>query len=78
MKKKKVVKRGKNLATEKMSPWVDVPSKTFQEWFSQWLVASMVLRGQAVSGKLPKRIRLPKECIKEQPDGSALLSFEID
>jgi len=74
----KDVKKSNVAAKEKMGKWVTVPSKSFQEWFSQWLVASMVLRGLNVSGKLPKRIRLPLECVKDQPDGSAILSFEID
>lgn len=58
--------------------WVTIPLKSHAEWFSEWLVSSMILQGLAVTGKLPKRIRLHEKCLKELPDGSGLLSFDVD
>ena len=68
----------KKKSKEKMQKWVKIPEKTMTSWLGDFIVSSMVLKGYEITGKLPKRIRLPKKCIKELPDGSGLLSFEIN
>lgn len=72
---------GVNMAKkkEKMGPWVDLPQRDFMNWVSDWIVSSMVLKAytQNKGKKMPKKLRLPKECMEENKDGSATLHFEV-
>jgi hypothetical protein len=54
----------------------DVPSMDWQGWFGQWLVASMVMEAWKSTGKIPKKFLVPSDAIKDQTDGSGLMTFE--
>jgi hypothetical protein len=60
----------------KNEKWFTVPKKKKEEWFSEYMVAGMVLAAWAKLKKHPKRLRVHEQCIKENKDGSAVLNFE--
>jgi hypothetical protein len=68
--KKKVTKKNK-------LKWVNVPSRPEWDWFSEFLVSSMVVNAFTKSKKLPKRIGVAEDCLEPQKDGSAILHYEV-
>lgn len=72
---KKTSKKTKKI---NMTRWAVLPELSWEAWFGQWVVSSMVLEGWRKTNKIPKQIRLREDCMEKQPDGSALLHYEID
>ena len=68
MKKRRSVKPGE---------WIDIPQREWKDWFSEWVVSSMVLRAWGRDEKSPKQIMVPDPCIKKNKDGSATLKFDV-
>lgn len=77
--KKKVTKAKAKKVAKPVAPKInefEVPQLDWQTWFGQWLVASMVMEAWKSTGKLPKKFLVPRDAIKDQPDGSGLMNFE--
>jgi len=67
----------KALKKEKIK-WVNVPLRSEWEWFSEFLVSSMIINAYTKENKVPKRMGVSANCLEEQKDGSAILHYEVE
>jgi hypothetical protein len=75
MKKIKKVQRLKKVT--KTDNWKDFPQKTFQEWFSEFVLAQLAVEFYGRNKTWPTKMDLSSLQIKENKDGSATLSLEL-
>lgn len=72
MKKKMKTKR-----TVRKDTWAPFPQKDWQEWFSEFVLATLAVEFYGQNKTWPKKIKLGSVKVQEQKDGSAILSVDL-
>ena len=62
----------------KKRKWLEVPPKSWQDWFGQYIMAGLVLKYYHAHGKMPRRINVGGVKVKELKSGEGLLSAELE
>ncbi len=70
--KKKTIKKVK-----KPSAWASFPQKTWEQWFSEFVMSQLAVEFYGRTKTWPKKIKLGSLQVIDNPDGSATLKVDL-